>query len=132
MNDEPDLELNGFALWVHTRDFPEDDWLTITARMRASGALVEMEGPILRIVELQGFAEELRRMVDALSGSATLEGLEPGLRLSLQMQKLGGVSAEVFITPDQLTQSHTFTFGVDQTHLPPLLRGCESILDRFS
>ena len=71
-------------------------------------------------------------MIDALSGSATLEVLEPGLRLSLQLQRLGGVSAELFITPDQLTQKHNFSFGVDQTYFPPLLRGCESVLARFS
>ena len=117
---------------MHTREFPDEDWLTITARMQTSGAFVEAEGPILRVAELRSFADELRRMIDALSGSATLEVLEPGLRLSLQLQRLGGVSAELFITPDQLTQKHNFSFGVDQTYFLPLLRSCESVLARFS
>jgi hypothetical protein len=128
---EPDLRLDGFGLWGHTREFADEDWLRVTARMKASGAFVETTGPLFRAVEIKSFAEELQKMLGTLSGSAILEGLEPNVRLAFKMTSLGHVDIDLSITPDQLSQSHEFEFGVDQTYLPPLLVGCEAILLRF-
>ena len=66
---EPDLTVGGFSLWVLGReapeaaDFWEGVWLRVKALMVANGARVEVEGPIVRGPELEGFAAGLRNMI---------------------------------------------------------------------
>jgi hypothetical protein len=134
----PDVSFGGFSLWVYGREFPECDdywdgnWLRVKARMAASGARVEAEGPIVRIPELIGFAAGLDEMNRTLNGEARLDCLEPNLSLRLHIDRQGHVGGQLSITPDQLDQSHTFILsGLDQTHLGLLLRSCEVILERF-
>ncbi len=135
---EPDLKFGGFSLWVHGRQFPDSgdywdgNWLQVTARMTASGAVVDAEGPIIHVPELAGLAEEVRALIETLDGTAGLHCLEPNLDLSLQMDRLGHVAAELRISPEPLDQSHTFRFALDQTYLGPLLAACEAILERYS
>ena len=137
MTHEPDLKLNGFCLWVHGYEFPDTseywdaNWLRITARMSASGAVVEVEGALVRTDELERFAEGLTAVFETLAGKAELKCLEPYLELSLEMQSLGAVAVRVSITPDPLSQSHSFEFGVDQSYLPPVLDACRRILADF-
>jgi hypothetical protein len=136
--DEPDLKLVGLRLWVHGREFPDSsdywdgNWLSITARVEASGALVEIGGPLIRNTEIQAFARELGALSAKLSGVAELKCVEPGLHVSLSAYDgLGHIGIAVSITPDQLNQFHKFEFGFDQTYLPALIAGCEAILARF-
>jgi hypothetical protein len=135
---EPDLTVGGFSLWVLGRvapeatDFWEGNWLRVKALMVANGARVEVEGPIVRGPELEGFAAGLRNMIRTLSGEARLDCLEPNLSLVLRLDSLGHVSGSVSITPDELYQRHAFDWGgLDQTYLGPLLQSCEVILERY-
>ena len=136
-SDEPDLQVGGFSLWVHGREFPDMDdywdsnWLNVTARMEASGARVETEGPILRIDDLHGFAKDLATLNQTLKGSVELKPLEPNLCLSLQGNGLGQIAVELSITPDHLDQDHVFRFGLDQTYLGPLITSCEAIIEKY-
>jgi hypothetical protein len=131
---EPDLKLGGFSLWIRDRQFPgnseywDANWLIVRAEMRASGALVEVEGPILHIPELVRFRDELSKLNDTLSGSAELRPMEPELHLTMTAQRLGQISVDLSITPDHLSQRHTFEFGVDQSYLPALLSSLDRLL----
>jgi hypothetical protein len=135
--DEPDLCLEGFRLWVHDRQFPDaadywdGNWLRVTARMEANGARVETSGALIRVDELAAFSKELKKLVETLVATAELRCLEPNLHLLLQGDGLGHVAVTVTITPDQLTQSHRFIFGVEQTYLWPLATACDDILWKF-
>ena len=132
---EPDLTLVGLRLWVHGREFPDiadywdGNWLNVTARVQASGARVEIRGPLIRNTEIQTFADQARRLNETLRGTAELKCLEPALHVSLSdADGLGHIGIEISITPDQLNQSHHFEFGCDQTYLPRLIADCEGIL----
>ena len=137
MQSEPDLQFCGFSLWVDQRQFPDasdywdGNWLMVRAKMEASGARVECDGPILMTADIKGFRDQLAAMVDALAGEATLTGLEPELNMVLRMQKLGQIEVVIEITPEHLTQHHRFTLEADQSYLPALVRSCDTILNRF-
>ena len=105
--------------------------MIVSADMRASGALVEVEGPILHIPERVHFRDELTKLNETLSGSAELRPMEPGLHLTLTAESLGHISVDLSITPDQLTQTHTFEFGADQSYLPALLNSLDRILNEY-
>ena len=44
---------------------------------------------------------------------------------------VGGISATIEITPDHLAESHSFKSQIDQSHLPYIIQGLESVLTRF-
>ena len=134
---DPDLHFCGFSLWVDNRQFPEardywdSNWLSIRARMEASGARVECSGPILMTTDIQKFRRQLATLVDTLTGEATLKALEPELNVVLRMRTLGHIEGTIEITADHLNQRHQFTVKADQTYLPELVRSCDAILERF-
>jgi hypothetical protein len=99
--------------------------------MEASGARVEASGSFIRVDELVTFGEELKSLDAALGGTAALRCLEPVLGIRLEGDGFGHIEVMVDITPDLMSQSHSFSFGVDQTYLRPLAAACESILERF-
>jgi hypothetical protein len=128
----------GLRLWVHGRQFPDaedywdSNWLLITARVEASGARVEIEGPLIRNTEIAAFAAELRQLSATLRGTARLDCLEPELRVTLSAaDAIGHIAVEISITPDQLSQSHRFEFGCDQSYLPGLIASCEAMLEKY-
>jgi hypothetical protein len=136
-NTDPDFKLDGFSLWIQGRQFPGDsdywdgNWLIVRAQMRASGALVEVEGPILHIPELAGFRDQLRKLNETLAGTAELEPIEPELHLTMTVQSLGHIAVRLSITPDHLNQTHTFEFGVDQSYLPSVLSSLDRVLSDY-
>jgi hypothetical protein len=87
--------------------------------VKASGASAEVIGTFIRNDELLNFMHGLSRMNDELAGTAELQCIEPNLRMILATNALGHVSGEISITPDHLTQSHNFSFDIDQTFLTP-------------
>lgn len=134
---DPDICLLGFSLWINGRESPDatdfwgSNWLMIRAEMRASGAYVEIAGLILTTADIEKFRNDLLQMANTLTGEAALTAMEPGLGLRLKMQKLGRVKAVVEITPDHLTQQHSFEVEADQSFLPGLVASCEAVLKRF-
>lgn len=137
MSDEPDLHFCGFSLWIDRRQFPAalDFWdgnrLMVRARMEASGANVECEGPILMTEDIKEFHDQLTAMAASLAGEATLKGLEPEINVVLTMQKLGQVEAVIEITADHIHQHHRFIVEADQSYLPGLIRSCDTMLRKF-
>ena len=134
---EPDLKLDGLSLWVRRRAIPDasdywdGNWLTVRATMQVGQSSVTTEGSILMTTDFERFRSELSRMHETLRGQASLSGYEPNLKVALRAGSLGQIGGQVEITPDQLSESHRFDFGFDQTYLPRLIAACEAILERF-
>jgi hypothetical protein len=134
----PDLKVAGFQLWVHGRQFPEaedrDDgnWLRVTAHCGASGASVWAQGAILMVTDIAGFADRCTAMSRGKASSATLDPLEPELRISLETSdRLGHLRAQVEITPDHLSQLHRMEFEIDQSYLADIIKQCSAIVHEY-
>ena len=134
---DPQIKLASLEIWVHSREFPNEqdywdgNWLRVTARCSAPGALVLASGPIVHLSEIDRWHTDLRQMKETLSGNAILACVEPNLSVALAASSLGRVKMEVKITPDHLTQQHSFTFEIDQSYLDPLLRQCRAMLETY-
>lgn len=134
---EPDLKFAGLSLWVRSREFPDiveywdGNWLDIMCRVESHGAFVEFAGPFLRTDELAAFSKQLAGIQKDLIGEAELECMEPNLNIKVQCKALGHLDVVISITPDNLTQSHVFTFEVDQSYLTSVLSDCKRILKAF-
>lgn len=102
---EPDIEIAGFQIWVHGRQFPDlhdywdGNWLRVTVHCGAKGASVWASGSIIHLSELHGWLISIRNMNDTLSGEANLECMEPELSVSIKAKKHGHIAMEVHITP---------------------------------
>jgi hypothetical protein len=57
--------------------------------------------------------------------------MEPGLYLHIAGGEVGARTLEVHITPDPLTQSHSFVFVVHQSDIRNALSDLRRILDTF-
>ncbi len=89
----------------------------VTVRCGAPGADVWASGAIINLFEIKRRADECEQMYKIFSGEAHLDCKEPELSVDLKMQNLGHISMEVSITPDCLTQKHSFRFEIDPSHL---------------
>ncbi|HZT57207.1 MAG TPA: hypothetical protein VFA21_01145 [Pyrinomonadaceae bacterium] len=133
----PDFKLAGLQVWIHGRQFPDADdywdgnWLNVTARCSSSGADVLTSGPILHAPDLTRWLAALEEMGRTLSGGADLVSLEPELSVEMKMETLGHVAVKVEITPDHMTQEHTFRFEVDQSYLKPLIEDCRRVVAKY-
>ena len=134
---EPDLKLANLSIWVSGRQFPDNsdywdgNWLNLRAEVRGRGSSVATVGPILTVMDFQRFRDEAARLHASLVGRAELKGYEPNLAVELEGQTLGHVACLVDITDDHLSETHRFTFGVDQSYLAALIISCDAILKRF-
>lgn len=133
----PDIKVNGLQIWVHGRQFPEatdywdGNWLRITAHCGTHGADVWTSGPILNLPALVSWLAELEDLNRSLTGEANLVPLEPELCVKVTAGQLGHISMEVEITPDRVTQEHTFRFELDQSFLKPVIDGCRKIISKY-
>ena len=133
----PDIKLDGLQIWIHNREFPtsedywDSNWLNTTVHCGANNASVWVNGSILLNIEISDWLDSLVKMNEQLSGEANLETLEQQLSVRLKAEQLGGVSMEVEITPDQLTQRHYFEFEIDQSYLNSLIESCRKVLQKF-
>jgi hypothetical protein len=132
---DPDLKFAILSLWILGRqyqdanDYWDGNWLNIRAEARASGAVVEVIGPIIHLSELMMFVGQLVALDSSLAGKASLGGsFEPNLSVELVMGSNGGVMGTILITPDHMVQSHKLIFDCDQTYLKPLIAACNKIL----
>ncbi|GGK90909.1 WapI family immunity protein [Deinococcus radiotolerans] len=117
---------------IEGEDFWDANWLDVAAEVDLPGqAWVHVTGPFLMTSELGGFLTELRRMNETLTGTADLHPLEPNLGMHLECGSTGEILTRIELTPDPLTQTHTFELQLDQTYLPGIIRQLETILERF-
>jgi hypothetical protein len=112
-------------------DYDDANSLNATAICAEKGATVVVEGAFIRTTEILAWQRAVQELAENLVGEARLECLEPEISVTLKGSPLGVVEMQVQITPDQLTQEHTFTFAVDQSYLGPLASQCTSLLSVF-
>ncbi len=134
---QPDFSCGLLKIWVLGRQYPnatdywDGNWLRAIAHCAAKGASVTVSGSLLHLSQLAVLREQLTRMNELLTGTAELPILEAELKLYLVCDRTGHVKATCKITPDNLNQSHTFTYEIDQTHLGPCVRQCDHIFREY-
>lgn len=134
---EPDLIIAGLHIWTHDRQFPMADdywdgnWLRVTAYCIYPESMVRTHGAIIHLDEIAGLLQECEQLYQTLKGEAALRCIEPNLGVELIVETGGHIKVQLSITPDQMTESHRFTDGFDQTYLPPIIAGCRDILAKF-
>ena len=109
----------------------EDDWLSMSARCRASGAEVLVSGLIVSIPAIERWRDQMMQIQQSFLGTTTFGDLEQHLLVELMALSLGHIWLKVGITPDHMTQQHSFQFEIDQTYLSPLLVQCGALLDQY-
>ena len=121
-------------VWVHGRQFPDamdaDDgnWLRVTAHCGGTGASVFVAGSIIQVPDILHWGRQCARLLDGEAKAAALDPLEPALSAIIDSaDRHGHFRLLVEITPDHLRQKHVFEFEIDQSHLPGLIRQCDSI-----
>lgn len=134
----PHLKVCGFQLWVHGYAYPDATdgdagWVRTTAHVGGHGASVWVSGVFLQVADFMRFRDELATAHSSLSGDATLAGHEPNLELRVtEWDRDGNCRVIVELTPDALLQMHRMAFAADQSHLPTLLRDCDSLVRRLT
>jgi hypothetical protein len=101
--------------------------LNVAARVDAPGAWVEARGSFLRTNEISHFANEADQLHATLQGTATLDCMEPELRVSLEAMGHGQIAMTIDLTGDNTGQSHQFRSTINQSYLPALIASCEAI-----
>lgn len=134
---EPDLNIAGLKLWIHgyqyrdADDYWDGNWLDATAICSANGATVRVHGAFIRNDEIANWQRAVEKLGVAREGEAKLECMEPEIGVTLTAKSLGAIEMEVRITPDNLTQDHSFKFAIDQSYLEPLSSKCARLLHAF-
>jgi len=134
---EPDIKLNGLQIWIHGRQYPNEqdywdgNWLNVTAHCGGKGADVWTNGDILHVPDLVRWLAALEVMNQTTSGAADLVSLEPELSVELKTCGLGQIQMNVEISPDHMTQQHSFQFGLDQSYLEGLIADLRSLLAKY-
>jgi hypothetical protein len=131
---KPNLSCGLLSLWVLGRQFPQatdhwdGNWLNVIAHCAGGGAAVTVSGPIIHLGELAALRKELAKMDEIVGGTAELPTMEPELHLDFACDPTGHIRVTCEITPDNLAQSHSFKFEIDQSYLGTLVRQCDQIL----
>ena len=135
---EPDLSFSGFKMWVFDRQFPESSdsfdrsWLVAAAFCESIGSQTFVQGPIIHLSEIHQWLTELKNLHATVQGEAALHCMEPYLKAKVVLDKLGNGELIVDITPDHLKEIHQFTFEVDQSYLPVVIRALKNIIDKYT
>ena len=78
------------------------------------------------------WVEQCEALYKAQGEEAALDTLEPVLKVTIRpLDRLGHFTMRVEITPDHLTQAHSFEFEIDQTYLPDITRQFRAIASVF-
>lgn len=135
---EPSPAIGPLRLWVHGRQFEgeqdywDGNWLRVTAHCAEGGSSVRVHGPIVHMGEIAQFLDGCQKLHETLSGGASLPCVEANLSPELHfVGSRGGLEGTVQITPDNLTQEHTFRFTLDQSFLPGIVAQCRALLRQF-
>ena len=135
---EPDIQVAALKLWIHGRAFEESqdywdgNWLRVTAHCAEGGGSARVHGSLLHLRELASFTGECVRLHETLQGKAELSCMEPNLGVELSaLDSRGTIEVGIRLTPDHLTQQHSFQFSIDQSYLPGIIAGLRKALAKF-
>jgi hypothetical protein len=78
-----------------------------------------------------GLLRECESLYKSVKGKAALKCIEPNIRVALEAGWNGAIKVHIDITPDQMTERHSFDDSIDQTYLPRIIGDCESILAAY-
>jgi len=117
--------------WPDSLDYWDGNWIFAEVRVRAGGFRGAYRAQ-LRTDEFARFRAGLSSLYERLTGEATFDSTEEWLRLQLVGDGNGhvSVSGEAVDTPGTGNRL-TFEFDVDQTDLPRILAGLDSILTEY-
>ena len=91
-----------------------------------------MTGKItLHLGELARWLESTEELYLTLKGRADLACIEPNLRVELVAQIGGHIDVHIRITPDHMSETHTYKNAVDQTFLAALISASRRILELY-
>jgi hypothetical protein len=134
----PDIKVAGLQIWIHGYQYSEAEnehdanWLRCSAHCGASGASVWVSGSILSTHDIRKLASESEQLYQKQITKLEVEPMEPELRLAVTAtDSCGHLELKVEITPNHLSQEHSFLFEIDQSYLPPIEAQCRKVLDRF-
>jgi hypothetical protein len=136
-DDQPSLSIGPIQLWTISR-LPRptaDPWwvdeIVCRVAIGASRVRLELEGEIPSR-NFQFFLSDLQAVHDSLEGTATLDGTDLGLGVSIKALPLGHMSVSaVFLLSGIWSDPFHANFQLDQTDLRPILSACRTILDNF-
>jgi hypothetical protein len=134
----PALELGGFHLWIHRRQFEDamdrwdGNWLVVTAQVSLAGAAIAVTGPIVEAEDLKRFRDEVARLLRLQAGDAILTSAEPNLQIRIAPAGAPGrMTVRIDLTPDPAAQGHWFASTIDHAALTGLLVQLEAIVEAF-
>jgi hypothetical protein len=134
----PALDLGGFHLWIHRRQFEDamdrwdGNWLVVTAQVSRAGAAVTVTGPILEAEDLKRFRDEVARLLRLQAGDAMLTSAEPNLQIRIAPSgSAGRVTLRVDLSADPAAQGHWFASTIDHGALTGLLVQLEEIVEVY-
>lgn len=135
---EPALAISALRIWVHNGQFLDStdqwdgNWLDVTVRVRHLRAVVWASGAILTTMDLATWRDGCSKLYKGEVDLATLNPLEPELEVAIcKVDAVGHLELRIDITPDHLSQNHTFRIEIDQSYLPGLIRELDAILVKF-
>lgn len=134
---KPDLKIAGLLLWIHGRQFEDSldywdgNWVRVTAHCGAIDTSVNVTGSFLNLPEISTLENELNKLTLNLKGKFDWFLVEPYLGVTFEFDNLGHIEVNIKITPDNLTQEHSYIFEIDQSYLPSIISQCKGILLKY-
>ncbi|WP_420421960.1 WapI family immunity protein [Simkania sp.] len=133
---KPDLSIGCLRLWIHGREFPDDDywdgnWLEATAECQTATSTVKVTGPFIHLSDLVQLKDCCQKLCADLSGTMQVEFMEPHLGFELVMSTLGQCTVVISMTPDNITEEHRFVCQLDQSYFPAVIAELQQILTTY-
>lgn len=134
---EPDLKICDFEMWIYDYEFPRskesnnDNWLITSASCRSMYSYSCIHGPILQTSTISYFLNDLKKMYDTLKGAAELPVIEPNLSLGLYLHSPSLIEVKVNMSQEHSLEDHTYTYEIDQSYLPQIIRQLKNILSKY-
>ena len=112
-------------------DYWDGNWVESEVRIAAGGFHGAFSAS-LRSEDFIGFRDDVRRLLESLVGVARFDTMEGQLQLALTGDGKGHVLVEGTAL-DQAGTGNTlkFTFEIDQTFLPEVLRSLDDVISRL-
>jgi hypothetical protein len=135
--EKPDLVVEKLQIWIHGRQFPDatdyDDanWLNVSARYDSGKSCIDASGSFIHLSEIQLFFDDSEKALQGLVQTIELPTVEPILRLTMELDMLGHIKGTLNITPDSMSEEHTYTLDMDQSYLPGWISQCKAILAEY-
>lgn len=119
-------------LYPEAHDFWDGNWLATTVRVRAGGFTGGVAAN-LRVDEFRAFRMQLESIDTALSGTATLDPMEPWVSLTVACELNGHLTVTCTMDdhPAVGNQLRCTIGSLDQTDLPPIINQLNALEARL-